>query len=305
MRPLAFVLIAISASVLQADVLHMRDGTRYYGSLISQDDQLVIFRVTLPDGASGSVRVFPAALINRVERTSRGPIAASSPAPDPREQAAQSEDCQQMVREALELISDEDFPAALRALQHAVQRASPQVLQELDEYTRQTHGLPLAELLAETRLYVAQRPRNGRLFGLTYATRYEAAALGRLLEQRVEGLLATTYHERTIAEWVPQREAYETLQPDARRMVADARLAAAMIGARLRFDPRLRPDRDERRRLTALRGELARFVAHVSALPGFTGLSSSDDASDPAVREVSRLRSTRSAASQPAEKEGP
>jgi hypothetical protein len=210
-------------------------------------------------------------------------------------------DFEQMLREAYELADDGDVPAALRALRRIVTRAPDNVLDQLDSDVRAARGYRLDELMAGLRIRAALDPPRGQLFELKFATRYEAGALGRQLEPLYRHLLDKVYLGRTLEVWVAHRDEYSELQPDARRMVTDARLAAAMIGARVRFDPRLKIDIAERRRLVALRADLARLVAKVSALPGFTSLDrDADERDDPTLVEARRLAAEQAAARQAA-----
>ena len=262
--------VLLTPLAVQADILHLRDGSRHCQS-----------------GAKPFQRATSAASDLRVRRF------------DARNAGAV--DFEQMLREACELVDDGDLPAALRALQRVVTRAPPEVLQDLDGHVRAARGSALDDLIAGIRIRAALDPPRGQLFELKFATRYEAGALGRQLEPLYRRLLDTTYHGRTIEVWAGKRDEYAELQPDARRMVSDARLAAAMIGARVRFDPKLKIDVAERRRLVALRADLARFIAKVSALPGFTSLDSgTGDQDDPTLAEARRLAAEQAAAEQAA-----
>jgi len=213
-----------------------------------------------------------------------------------------SEDFEQMLREAFELVDDGDLPAALRALRRIVERAPSELLERLNEQTKAARRLALDDFLAATRMRAALAGRAGRPFHLKFVTRFESEALGKRLETLQHRLLKTSYHDRTIESWAANRGDYGHLQPDARCMVHDARLAAAVINARLRFDPRLKQDRPEHRRLNALRDDLVRLTARVSALPGFTSLGDRiSDADDPTLEAARRLAAEQAAASQPAE----
>ena len=298
MRRLAPVILAISTFVAQADILHLRDGSRHYGTLISQDERQVVFRIRLEDGASSVVKRFPAAVVQRVERG--GPMPAPAPTVKSSSGARPSEDFEQMLREAFELLDDGDLAAALRALQRTVVRSPKDRRPQLDKQCRAARGVPLADLLADVRIRDAL-DRNG--FRVKFATPYERPALGRLLEARVDRLLAKEYHGRSIADWSGQPDAYKTLRADARQMVSDARHAAGMLGVRVRFDPRLEQDWDERQRLIRLRSALARFVAHVTALPGYTDPPEGDDVNNPAAAVARRLARGQQPATQPAESE--
>ncbi len=301
MRSIVCLLVLFTSLGVQGDILHLRDGSRHYGTLIQQTKNEIVFRIVLADGAS-AVRRFPASLVKRVERTTAQrpePVPAEGDQP-PRE--AVGVDFEQMLREAYELVDDGDLPAALRAFQRIVSHAPADVLQQLDRHARAARGRALDDFLAETRIRAALDGRRGRLFDFKLATRFEADALGKRLEQLQARLLSTAYRGRTIETWAHQGDEYTELWPDARRMIGDTRLAAAVLGARLRFDPRLKEDRGERRRLVTLRADLARFTAKVSAMPGFTALGADDsDEDDPTLREARRLAAEQAAASQPAQ----
>ena len=296
------VLIALAAgAAVQADILHLRDGSRYYGTLISQNEQEVVFRITLADGTSGALRSFPRSLVRRVERTARAtPTGPDRPTDEP-PTTMPAEDFEQMLREAFELLEDDDLPAALRAMQRIVTRAPEELLSDLDQRVRSARGLPLARLMAETRLRVALARGRGGAFRLKFVTRYEAPVMGRLLEQLQGELLQKRHEGHTVAEWAAERDAYTELHAEAREMVADARLAAAMLSARLKFDPRLRKSGEHRRQLAALRDDLARFVAQVISMRGYTALGIDEDyLPEPVAREVARLMALQEVASRPA-----
>ena len=212
-----------------------------------------------------------------------------------------AEDFEQMLREAFELLEDDDLPAALRAMQRIVTRAPEELLSDLDQRVRSARGLPLARLMAETRLRVALARGRGGAFRLKFVTRYEAPVMGRLLEQLQGELLQKRHEDHTVAEWAAERDAYTELHAEAREMVADARLAAAMLSARLKFDPRLRKSGEHRRQLAALRDDLARFVAQVISMRGYTALGIDEDyLPEPVAREVARLMALQEVASRPA-----
>jgi hypothetical protein len=296
------VLMALAAgAAVQADILHLRDGSRYYGTLISQNEQEVVFRVTFADGTSEVLRSFPRSLVRRVERTARvTPVRADRPADEP-PTTMPAEDFEQMLREAFELLDDADSSAALGAMQRIVTRAPEELLSDLDQRTRSARGLPLARLMAETHLRVALARGRGGTFRLRFVTRYEAPAVGRLLEQLQAEFLEKRHQQRTIAEWAAEREAYTELHAGAREMVADAQLAAAMVSARLKSDPRLRKSGEHRRQLAALRYDLACFVAHVISMRGYTALGvDEDDLPEPVAREVARLLALQEMAARPA-----
>ncbi len=294
MRLMVCLAVLLTPLTAQADILHLRDGYRHSGALVKQTENEVVFRIELADGAT-AVRRFPAAQVESVERTADRP--ATSPAnPSQSRPAPPAVDFEQMLREAFELVDDGDLPAGLRALRRIVTHAPDDVLEDLDRDVGAARGSALDEFMAGIRLRAALSAPRGQLFDLKFATRYEAAALGRRLEPLHQRLLGTAYHGKTIEAWAGRRDEYTELQPNARRMVSDARLAAAMIGARVRFDPRLKSDIAERRRLVALRADLARLIAKISALPGFTALDSdADDRDDPTLVEARRLAAEQAA----------
>lgn len=288
MRLTVLGIILGTAAVAQADILYARDGSCYYGQVVSERAGSVVFRVSAAAGQSLGERVFAAGQIQRIERTGRWdvpPAAVAEPA-----QPAAGADCVQMLREGFELLSDGNLPAAVRAMQKAVQAASPAVLAELEALTSAAHDVPLADLLAHTRIRVAAQAAFGRGFRLRSATDYERPALGRLLRLQSEILLARQYQGRSVAAWAAARAEYTTLQPDARRLVADASRTAALLAARLRYDPALAADRSERARLTQLRRDLMQLAARILALPGILDLSPEDGWEDPAWLPIAAFR---------------
>jgi len=297
MRLFIVPIILASAAALQADILHLRDGSRHYGELISQNKGEIVFRVELGDGSATVLRCFTAEQVVRVERTDRHPMR-----PVPRDDQAaldgRDEDYEQMLREGFELIDDDDPRAALRALQRAVLRAPEDVLPQLDRQCREARGTSLAELLARVRVHVAGLAQDGRSFVLRYATPYERAALSDVLARRQKDRLERRYLGRTVAEWAGDPSQYTELDAHARELVADASRAAALIRARLRFDERLKQQRKERVRLLRLRRDLTRLAAKVLALPGYT--APRDDAmAGPAQRVADELAEQMHATSQP------
>jgi len=270
-RFLVTLILAWPAAV-HADILYLRDGTRHTGDLVSRTDQQVVFRIQVPGTTSGVLRMFPAALVARVELTAAttAPAVADDDAPADAGEARSSADLLQMVREGFELLDDEDWLAALRALQRAVLAARPAQLAELEELARQARGAALDDLLAQTRLRVAGQADGGRTFRLSFVTPYERAALGRRLAAEQAAMLETTFDGRPLADWLTHAEEYTEVRPDARRLVAAAGRCAAVIKARLRHDPVLAGERAERQRLTELHDALTRLAARVLALRGYT-----------------------------------
>ncbi len=288
MRTRVLAVILIGSSIVQADILHLRDGSRHYGELVSQDSRQIVFRVVQADGTASLVRTFAAATVARVERTGRcdRPPVDARPASAPSSRVAV--DYEQVLREAFELLGDGDLSAALKALQMAAQEASPETLARLSAQCRRERGVPLDELLATLRVQLAARVGRGRGFKLEAATPYERAALARVLQRQADELLARTHQERTVADWAAQRTEYRELQPDARRLVADAARAAALISARLRFDPALQKRSAENVRLAQLHQQLTDLASRVMALSGYQDLTPDDGWVDPALLPTSR-----------------
>ena len=194
------------------------------------------------------------------------------------------EDYDQVLREGFELLDGGHAASAAAALQLLVVRADAPTLERVEALCRELRGRPLDAVLAEARLSAAEARR---VFNLGHVTRYEARALGELLEARLDALLAARHAGRDLAGWAAAPGEHE-LSSASRRLVEDARLAAALATARLRHDPRL-VDRGERQRLSRLAGEMARLAAAVSARPGYTALLARDDATDPTRREADRI----------------
>ena len=298
MRLATLLAVWIPAASVQADILHLRDGSRHYGELISQTDAGVMFRIFHADGSSTVVRHIAAAQVNRVERTGRRDVAPCPPAPE-FDAPEPINDRPQMLREAYELLDDGDFEAATRALHMAVSGASAEVLSDLDQRCRAARGLPLGELLATARVYVATRTAGGRGFRLARPTRYERPALARVLSRQTDLLLERQYDQRTLKQWLADGASVTELRPDARRLVADLTRAAALIKARLRYDRALRRNRDETLRLTRLQTRLSRWAAQVYSRPGYFELSPEDGWKDPADTLVKKLTASRRPTTRP------
>jgi len=286
-RSFALLVMLIAALGARADILHLKNGDRHYGRLIRADEREVLFEVVSTDGRMRFEMRFGAASVVRVERSDQTapPTVRASQAAE----AEPAEDYEQMLREAFELLDQADLSAALRAMQRVAGGAQEAVLARLDAFTRSTRDLPLPELVARTRYAEAMADGGGRVFKLGFVTPYEREAMARILAARQAAYLSKRHLGRSIAEWAADREAYTELHPAARNMVADARMAAGIIGERLRIDPILRENRIDRRDLVALRTSLTRFVAHVSSMGGFSALSATESPDDPAVAAARRL----------------
>jgi hypothetical protein len=298
MRWRALLLIA-AVSVSQGDILHLRDGSRHYGRLVERGDERIRFRIVLADGVSSIVRDFDAAVVDRIEPTGRidappsaGEVDRSATQPRP--------DVEQMLREAFELIDDGEPAAALRATQRAVRHASDEEIDQLDAQCRAARAVSLAELMATLRIELAADGDDDE-FRLTYATELERDALGRLLEARQSRRLESRRDGRPVREWAEHPELYEELGAEARELAADASRAAALITARLDFDPRLTKDRAARVELLGQRRKLVRLAGHVMSMRGFTAPRASDpQRPDPAAEAAARLARGERPTTQPA-----
>src|SRR5438874_2303425 len=135
MRFWAVILVAAFAAELRADILHLRSGVRHYGTIVSQTEREVVFRVWLAEGST-AVQTFRMADVAKVEHCEidRPPMSAPAPAAiEPDTGSSAHEDFEQMLREAFELLDDGDTAAALRALQRIVIRAPEADLPALSE----------------------------------------------------------------------------------------------------------------------------------------------------------------------------
>lgn len=220
------------------------------------------------------------------------PVPASQ-ATQPAEEWTEHDRYEQILREGFELLDDGERASALRALNQAVQRPDEEVLRDLEAYTLRVRNTELDTLVATTRLIelLADAPQD--VPRLRFATRYEADALGRLLAEIHDAYLGNVYQERTVREWSATPRAYRRLHDNTRGLEHDARMAASMIAARLRYDPALDDDRATKVQLADTRLALSRLVAHLRSLPGFTSLPRVAQQSDPtleAVRAMLRAR---------------
>lgn len=306
MRTAHGLMVAVAAALLcgraEGDILHLRDGSRYYGDLIQQSDSEVVFRIVLDAEGSSVVRAFAAGRVAGVQRSAQR-VPPATPAAQRRAQRSyEFEQCEQVLREALELIDDGDDLAALLALQFLIDVADAATLDRLSERVRAWRGQPLAELMAAVRLRQALGADGPSPLDLGFATRYEAAALGRQLEALVESTLARRHGSLTLREWLDAPELPDEPTAATRRLVRDARLAAAAIGARLRFDHSLDEQRALRVQWARRRGDLAALIARLQALPGYTNVHAETFGQDPTLAVAERLRAAEAAAaSQPAD----
>lgn len=291
MRRIAlFILSLLGSTSLHGDILHLRDGSRHYGDLISQTDAVVVFRVVGADGGATMTRTFPASEVIRVERSEiRIPPSAEKRGPTSQPSSAPST-LQDSLRAGFAYLDAGKKVKALVEIQLVVNRAKPAELEELDRWTRDVRGVPLAEVLAAVRFDVAVAGYPRRPFTLRVPTRFERVALGKLLERKTTELLEKTYSARTLAAWPANEEEYAEVQADSRAIVADASLAAAMTSARIKFDPRIEKDHPQRKKLIEQRDSLVRFAARVLALKGYTDLPEEQPTSQPAEEETTEPR---------------
>lgn len=297
---LAAALLFACLPLAQADILHLRDGSRHYGTLERETDSEVIFRVRLTTDGATMLRRFTRSDVSRVERTTidappDGEATARDENASPKFDAREAE---QVLREAFELLDDGDRVAALRALQRLVNGSERTQIQSLSDFTQSARGIALRDLLAQTRLDVAMHGDHGRLFQLQYVSPYEADAMAALLEKLQSDNCAAVFQGRTVESWAGEPTAYSELAPDAPDLVHRTRLATAAISARLRFDPRLKRDAASRGKLIILRDQLTALAAHVRGMTGFTQLGAIDDETDPTFVEARRI-ATSQPASQP------
>jgi hypothetical protein len=298
MRLLVLLNMLAATAAATADIVYLRDGSRYSGTLISQNQSEVVFRVLLPDGVSGGVRHFAAGQVARVERATL-PEPATQPAHAPATTEPAAVDFEQVLREAGLLLDDHDYAAAVRALQKIVQEAPSATLAQCSALCATERGVALDVLLATARVQAAATTRAGQSFRLAFVTPYEAPALGRLLHAMQQEQLGRRHDGRTVADWAAARDEYSAVRPDSRQLAAEAARAVACIEARLHWDPQLKDERPERARLARVSEDLARLAAHVAALPGYTA-PTHDDELDPAVLAMQKL-AAEAAASQPAD----
>lgn len=270
MRLSRILVVYWAVQLAHADILHLSDGSRYYGTLITENSATIRFRVYMPDGRSGVVRSFPAGSVRRVERNNQLTPPETGRTPQVESNAARV-DLDQVMREGFLLLDMQDQAAALRALQSAVLAAGSTGIQELEQLCMIERGIRLDELLAQLRIDAAIRAGRERSFRIRFATGYESAALGRELERRTDVLLSTVNGDRPLRDWPGHEDEYKEFREDSRETVENASLAAAYLSARIKFDPRLKRDLVLRRRLIAEQAALVRFGAHVLALPGYTG----------------------------------
>lgn len=280
----AFATLLASAG---ADILHLHDGERYYGDVISESREEIEFRVYADAAGGGVVRRFPRSEVRELVRTavSRPPEAA-----DAGGDRLEAQDYEQMLREGLELLEDGATDAALAAFQRLASRAPPALVQRLSEQVRRDRGLQLDELMARARFDKAMAEAAKGRFRLRYVSPLESEAMARLLARKTAELLEQVRGGRSLRQWCDEPAAIAAATDDARLLVRDARLAAGMLHARLRFDRAVARPGKLRRELLAERERLARFAAVVSALPGFTAGGAVAELDDPTLDAADELR---------------
>lgn len=285
MRRLILVALGALLPIAHGDILHLRDGTRYQGELVSESSRETVFRIISSAGAS-ITRRFPAAEVQHVERAPLPETRADRG--EPRDEAALNQWLEQMVREAHELLDASAERAALETLQRAVNRASKDQLLALNVMNKNVRGVGLDEMLADLRMRRALAGANGQLFEMRYATPFERPALARRLVDLQERSLAIRFDGRTVAEWAADPSRYTTLTPQTRPLLTAARLANAASGARLDFDPALQAPA-ARLPVMVQRKAVADLIHHIARLPGFGRLPAASRSEDPTLREAERI----------------
>ncbi|MGE0479762.1 MAG: hypothetical protein AB7Q17_04750 [Phycisphaerae bacterium] len=326
-------IVALTGVATRADILHLRDGTRHTGTLVTHTKAEIVFRVRIDAGGSTVVRRYAPADVARIERDDGEPIvipaaepgapaaetdashASATPAasrqsaghsdgdpaadasnaggeagvaPDPTRDSGDWESVAQAALDALRhngasAIGAADPARVLRRLQRITLRAGAETRARVDERLRRDGGVDLATTLAELRIRAALVRGRGRALRIDFATEIEKPALARLLETRAAELLSRRFAGHALRDWANDPDAYTRLAPDARQMVAAARVAGGLTHARLRFDTRLREDDAERLRLRQLADALARFAARVAQMTGYSSLGESPEPELPAA----------------------
>lgn len=301
MRRRMTILLSLFATLaVRAEVLTLRDGSHYRGTVLQQSPTEIVFRIELPGGKSTMTRTFRVANVKSIEAD---PEHASSggDAADPLTlstvhansmNALSEADATQILREAFELEADGEKAASLRAMSRLVRRTPPRILKILEESALTDQGRILDEWMAKMRVEQAMEAYERGVFTIKHATRYEAGALGRALEALQKERCARKYARRTLEQWAGDGADYTALEDDTRAMVEDARLSAAVLAARLRIDPRVARNKSERTKLESLRSGLSRLASEAATLPGFTRLPRTIVAvagDDPTAAEAERI----------------
>lgn len=265
--PAVASLVLYLASAARGDILYLRDGSHYVGKLIAETKADYLFRVDSSGDEPAEIRKFARDTVDRVEWGEAAEIdsALSSEEPD---EALPPADYDQWLREAFELFDRGDPRAGLRVLSRLARVKDGETLKRLDAACRAAQKKPLDEFLALRRIELATS-NPGAAIKFAGVTEYESAALGRLLESRIDELLAHTFEGRALRQWTIKQGEITRATTESPALVRDARLAAGLLAARIKHDPRLRDDRETRASLNLLRDELARLAARVAALPGF------------------------------------
>lgn len=259
------------ASAVHADILHLRDGSRYSGKVVAETADEILFRIESADNKASTIRKFSRELVENIERgvIIHEPVDDDAESDDQPEEPSANTDYEQWLREAFELIDRGDARPALRVLARLARLRDHDLTARLDAACRAARNRPLDEFIAAVRIDTALAGNAEGAIKFAGVTRFESDALGRLLEPRIDELLAHTYEGRSVRDWTVKQAEFTRTTSESPALVRDARTAAALITARLRHDPRLREARDQRATFVALREELARLAARVAALPGF------------------------------------
>lgn len=287
---LILILVASAGVTVKADVLYLRDGTRYTGELVSQSEASVVFRVSTGADGATMVRSFPRDQVRAVERRPRdddSPAASGDirryEIPEPSPQGVEPQ-----LQAILALLDRREFDRALRTLQDLVVGSEDETRAAADTELRSERRCGLAELLARLRFATAIDGPPQRLFEMRFATNYERAALGLILADAQSLLLTESFRGRSVLEWAEAPEEYAKLTLESRELANAARLASAMIGARLQFDPALTRQREERLPLIGIREKLERLIGHVTKMKGYTTIPATDMRGRPTPRSLQR-----------------
>lgn len=258
--------VALAAS---ADILHLRDGSRHSGTLIAETQKEILFRIDSPDGKASTVRKFARDLVERIEVGIQPTATDDVDDPETDTPPENDADHAQWLREAFELVDRGELRPALRILSRLARISDRAILDRLNHDCATARGRPLDVFIAEIRVRSATANTRDGVIRFGGVTAYESLALGRLLETHIRELLQKTYEGRTLLDWTIRQSEYTRATTESPALVRDARIASAMLSARVKYDPRLREDREARVTATAQRDELARLAAWISALRGF------------------------------------
>ncbi|MGE3180274.1 MAG: hypothetical protein AB7N71_01485 [Phycisphaerae bacterium] len=286
--PTIFWLVFLGGASLQADILHLSDGSQCEGELVRRDARYIAFRIWDSSARASLTKIFPTRDVVRIV-PSKTPELPEEPEVDLESGPTPAWHYDQMIREAFELLDDRDPRSALRAMQRVARRAPEESIKKIEAFCKKHRGLEFAELLADTRIECAEMRADGGAPRISYVTRYEAPALCTRLVARYQKHLARKFDGKTVAHWSETPGAYSQLTPDSKDLVDAARRAAGLIGIQLKHDKALWESRDERRALIELRKGLTRLVATITSITGYTSFEARPNPENPADRKLREL----------------